>query len=123
MSGTDLGVFGRGKNRPSQTSTTSKRFEGFAYGLFGVGSAADQMSTRYALSFTGIYETNPVAAYMMRYGLWQVFDAMILLATIFICGMMMRRWKFPDRWVLLLFPMVIGLFRLGAAFWNLSLVA
>lgn len=122
MNGTDPGVFSRTHEPNIGRWPVLKSFEGLAYAALVLGAAADQMSTRYALSFGGIYETNPVAVQMMKLGLWQVFDAVILLAVIFMCGLIMRRCQFTNKWVLLLFPMVIGVFRLGAAFWNLSLV-
>ncbi len=122
ISDTNSIIFKQSISRFFGTVNVLGRLEALAYVIFGAGAVADQLSTGYALSFAGIYETNPVVAQVMKLGLWPVFDAAILLATILTCMTIMRRWNFTNKWVSLIFPMVIGGFRLGAALWNVSLV-
>lgn len=93
--------------------------ESKAYLLAAIGVAADQLTTRLALSKPNIVEANPNTIRLMKQGLWLPFDAAILVGTICISTVIMRRWKFPHRWVILLFFVTAFIMRFGAAMRNL----
>jgi len=90
-----------------------------AYLLAVIGVVADHLTTRLAQSKPNIFEVNPNTVRLMERGLWLPFDVAILFGTIGISVVIMRRWKFPHRWVILLFFAVCFIVRGGAAVNNL----
>ena len=92
-----------------------------AYLLAVIGVAADHVTTGLAQSKPNIFEGNPNTVWLMQRGLWLPFDAALLIISIGLSAVIMRRWKFPNRWVILLFFVVSFVLRGGAAVNNLLL--
>lgn len=90
-----------------------------AYALAVIGVIADQLTTRLAISNPYIFERNPNVIWLMEKGLWAHFDAALLIVSIGISAVIMRKWKFYNRWVILLFFVVGFVLRFGAAMNNL----
>ena len=92
-----------------------------AYLVVTVGFLGDHLSTRLGLMKPYAYESNPHTVWLMDRGIWLPFDLLLLLATVGIPLLIMRRWNFRGRWAILVFPILLGSGRLCAAIWNLSL--
>uniref|UniRef100_A0A6M3LSN9 Uncharacterized protein n=1 Tax=viral metagenome TaxID=1070528 RepID=A0A6M3LSN9_9ZZZZ len=90
-----------------------------AYLLAVIGVAADHLTSGLAQSKPTIFEANPNTARLMEAGLWLPFDVALLLGSIGISAFIMRRWRFPHRWVILLYFVVGFILRGGAAVNNL----
>jgi len=86
-----------------------------------VGVVADQLTTRLVLSKPNIYEANPNTIRLMERGLWLQFDVTLLVASIIVSAVIMRKWGFRDRWVILLYFAACFVIRFGAAMNNLLL--
>lgn len=99
-----------------------RKTEKGAYGLLTIGVVLDQISTRIALSTNRLYESNPFSRYLMEQGTWLLVDAflfMIITGGMFI---ILQKWKFRNKWAILIFPYLFGFFRFMAGIWNLYLV-
>jgi len=92
-----------------------------AYLMVTVGILGDHLSTRLGLMRPYAYETNPHTIWLMERGIWLPFDLLLILTTVGICALIMRRWSFRGRWAVLAVPIVLGSGRLCAAIWNLCL--
>lgn len=92
-----------------------------AYELVLVGAICDQLTTRYLLKHPFISESNPFAAWFMEHGLWLPLDVAIIVALIMVPFILLRRWSFRGRDVLLLGPATFGTLRLSAAVLNVNL--
>jgi len=90
-----------------------------AYLVATVGILGDHLSTRLGLTNPDGYEANPHTIWLMRRGNWLTFDLLLLMATVGIPALIMRRWTFKGRWVILTFPALLGFTRLCVAMWNL----
>jgi len=95
--------------------------EKVSYLLATVGILGDHLSTRLGLTKPYAYETNPNTIWLMDKGLWLPFDILLLLATVGISSLIMRRWTFRGRWAVLAVPILLGSARLCFAIWNLHL--
>ena len=89
-----------------------------AYLVATVGILGDHLSTRLGLMNPDVYEANPYTIWLMQRGNWLTFDLLLLLAAVGIPALIMRRWTFKGRWVMLVFPALLGSARLCAAIWN-----
>jgi len=85
-----------------------------------VGTLGDHLSTMFALTREYIYETNPVTLKLMAEGLWLPVDIALIILGISVPYFLMRRIGNPALRGLLAYPMVFGIVRLAACFWNLS---
>ncbi len=92
-----------------------------AYLLAVIGVAADHLTTGLVQSKPTVFEANPNTVWLMQRGLWLPFDAVLLIISISLSAFIMRRGKFPNRWVILLFFVVSFVVRGGAAVNNLLL--
>jgi len=90
-----------------------------AYAMAIIGVVADQLVTRLVISKPNIYEFNPHTVYLMERGLWGYFDGALLIASIGVSTVIMRKWSFPNRWVILLYFVACFVIRSGAAMNNL----
>lgn len=95
-------------------------FEMISYIALILGTLLDQVSTRYALQFSWIYETNPRTVLMMSRGLWLPMDILSVIAGIVVPYLLLRRKEVLN--VTLLYPFVLGLMRAGAGVWNFGMV-
>ena len=90
-----------------------------AYLVATVGILGDHLSTRLGLTNPDVYEANPYTIWLMQRGNWLTFDLLLLMATVGIPALIMRRWTSKGRWVILTFPALLGSTRLCVAIWNL----
>jgi len=93
--------------------------EKISYLLATAGILGDHLSTRLGLTKPYAYEANPHTIWLMEKGIWLPFDLLLLLATVGIPTLIMRKWSFKGRWAILSVPMLLGSARLCAAIWNL----
>ena len=101
-----------------------KHFERLSYILLIAGSILDHGSTVLGLSFGGnLAEANPVVRCMISSDLWLLFDLLMLTSIISLTHLAYRRWRNGNAWMLLAYPLVIGVARMAAGLWNLSLLS
>jgi len=96
--------------------------EGLAYMMLVAGTLGDHVSTVISLTRPYIYESNPFVARLMARGLWLPLDIVLIALGIAVPYLLIRLTKRPAFKALLAFPLIHGLIRLGACFWNLSLI-
>ena len=87
-----------------------------------VGTLGDHVSTVIALTKPYIYESNPFTVWLMERGLWLSVDIVLVAAGIAIPYLIIRLTKKNQFKALLVYPFLHGLIRLGACFWNFSLI-
>ena len=80
------------------------------------------MSTAVALTRPYIYESNAFTVELMSRGLWEFADVSLIALGIAVPYLLMRLIRHPSLKGLLAYPLVLGAIRLGACFWNLSLI-
>jgi len=96
--------------------------EGIAYRLVAVGIALDHLSTRIGLLNPMIREFNQFTVNLAQNNLWLPFDAFMLSVAIAIPALFIRKTRLDGRKVMLLFPLIFGVARLGAALHNFALI-
>jgi hypothetical protein len=96
--------------------------EGIAYRLVALGIALDHLSTRIGLLNPMIREFNQFTVHLAQNNLWLPFDAFMLSVAIAIPALFIRRTSLDGRRVMLLFPLLFGAARLGAATHNFALI-
>ena len=96
--------------------------EGIAYRLVALGIALDHLSTRIGLLNPMIREFNQFTVHLAQNNLWLPFDAFMLSVAIAIPALFIRRTSLDGRRVMLLFPLLFGAARLGAALHNFALI-
>ena len=103
-------------------SLSSRSVEGFAYLTALIGTVGDHISTRIGLLCPRIRELNPFTVYLRRNGLWLPFDVFLLVVSLGLPALLMRKWSFRGRWAILVFPVLFGLARLFAAMHNVIMI-
>lgn len=96
--------------------------EGIAYKLVTVGITLDHLSTRIGLLNPMIREFNKYTVHLAQNNLWLLFDVFMLSAAIAIPALFIRKTRLDGRKVMLLFPLLFGAARLGAALHNFALI-
>ncbi len=96
--------------------------EGIAYRLVAVGIALDHLSTRIGLLNPMIREFNQFTVNLAQNSLWLPFDAFMLSVAIAIPALFIRKTHLDGRKVMLLFPLIFGAARLGAALHTFALI-
>ena len=96
--------------------------EGIAYRLVALGISLDHLSTRIGLLNPMIWEFNQFTVHLARNNLWLPFDVFMLSVAIAIPAFFIRRTSLDGRNVMLLFPLLFGAARLGAALHNFALI-
>jgi hypothetical protein len=97
-------------------------YEPLAYVLLIVGTMGDHLSTMIALTRPYIYETNAFTVQLIANGLWLPFDISLMIIGIVLPYLLIRRIGHPSLRGLLAYPLVLGVIRLGACIWNVSLI-
>lgn len=96
--------------------------EGIAYRLVALGISLDHLSTRIGLLNPMIREFNQYTVHLAQNNLWLPFDAFMLSVAIAIPALFIRKTRLDGRKVMLLFPLIFGAARLGAALHNFALI-
>ena len=100
----------------------SHRVEAFAYTFMILGVIGDHISTSVGLSKSYLKESNPIALMLMNNNVWIQADLILIIVSILGVFTFQRVVKSPSSRIILLLPIICGLVRLGAAFWNTSLL-
>jgi hypothetical protein len=100
----------------------SIRVEAFAYAIMIMGVIGDHISTSIGLSRGSLQESNPIALSLMNNNTWIQADAILIIVSILCVYALQRVLKSPSSRIILLFPIICGLVRLGVALWNTSLL-
>lgn len=95
-----------------------KWYEKLAYEIVIFGVMVDQMTTRIALLYPWMIETNPNALMLMGQGLWLYMDLFLLASAIIMPAVIIRFLSFEGRRVVLLYPFLFGILRLMAGLNN-----
>ena len=100
----------------------SENIEGIAYKLVTLGIILDHLSTRIGLMNPMIKEFNPFTVMLSQQGLWLPFDIFMLYISVGLPALIMQKTNLAGRKVILLFPLLFGVARLGAAVHNMALI-
>jgi hypothetical protein len=96
--------------------------ESLAYLTALVGIVGDHLSTRIGLISPRIQELNPFTVYLRLNGLWLLFDFFMLVASLGLPALLIRKWSFRGRFTVLAFPILVGSARLFAALHNIMMI-
>jgi hypothetical protein len=107
---------------PLQSIDRHVGLESFSYFMLIVGTLGDHISTMIGLTRPYIYESNPFTVWLMERGLWLPFDVVLVAVGIALPYLIIRFTKRDYFKALLVYPFLHGLIRLGACFWNFSLI-
>ncbi len=99
-----------------------KNLEGVAYKLVTLGIILDHLSTRIGLLNPMIKELNPFTVMLSQRGLWLPFDIFMLCISVGLPALLIQKTNLAGRKVILLFPLLFGVARLGAAVHNMALI-
>ena len=96
--------------------TITQRLEGrvalaMVYLLPVIGFIVDQVSTRIGLTNPALQELNPVTEHLLHAGLWLYFDAVIAIALISSTYLIIRKWDFRYKSLVLLTPLTYGVLK------------
>ena len=94
-----------------------------AYFTLLIGIVADHVSTRMALTRDYVVEKNTVVVWLVSRELWLIFDCVTWLLSVAASIWIMRRWKYENRWLILLYFIVGGWIRISMATMNMLLWA
>ncbi|UCH56849.1 MAG: hypothetical protein JSV18_05750 [Candidatus Bathyarchaeota archaeon] len=97
-------------------------YERFAYLTAFAGTIGDHLSSRIGLLYSGIRELNSFTVSLRGCNLWLAFDALLLILSLGVPALIMRRWSFRGRWAVLAFPILVGAARLVATMHNVLTV-
>ena len=94
----------------------TERLEGrvtlaMVYLLPVIGFIVDQVSTRIGLTNPALQELNPVTEHLLHAGLWLYFDAVIAIALISSTYLIIRKWDFRYKSLVLLTPLTYGVLK------------
>lgn len=86
-----------------------------------LGFIVDQVSTRIGLTNPALQELNPVTEHLLQAGLWFYIDAVVAIALIASVHIILRKWSFRYRSLVLLTPLTYGLMKMLAGISNFIL--
>lgn len=93
-----------------------------AYCLVTLGIIADHLTTRIGLMNPMIREFNPFTVLLHQRSLWLPFDLFMLSMALGLPALLIRVLRVRGRKVILLFPLLFGAARLGAALHNFAII-
>ncbi|UCD44301.1 MAG: hypothetical protein JSV27_09225 [Candidatus Bathyarchaeota archaeon] len=99
-----------------------ENIERIAYSLVTFGITADHLTTRIGLMNPMIREFNPFTVLLHQRSLWVPFDLFMLSMALGLPALIIRTLKIRQRKIILLFPLLFGAARLGAALHNFALI-
>ena len=97
--------------------------ESFSLGIFGAGVATDHASTLIGLMTGNLVELNPFTIHLISLRLWFLFDICFLGAVSWAVTEIYRKWDNPSRWIILVFPIIVGVVRICAGIHNFILLS
>ena len=99
--------------------TTS--LEKISYIMPFVGCAADQLSTRIGLTNSNLREMNSLTTRFMALGAWLYIDLAAVLVTILVPHLLIGRFGFRYKQLLLMFPLTYSILKLATGLSNIYL--
>ena len=97
-------------------------FESVSYFMLILGTLGDHVSTVIALTRPYIFESNPFTVWLMERGLRLPSDVVLVAVGIAVPYLVLRLTERDYFKILLVYPFLHGLIRLGANLWNFSLI-
>ena len=97
-------------------------FESVSYFMLILGTLGDHVSTVIALTRPYIFESNPFTVWLMERGLRLPSDVVLVAVGIAVPYLVLRLTERDYFKILLVYPFLHGLIRLGASLWNFSLI-
>lgn len=97
------------------------RFEAAAYIFLVLGAVGDWASTMTGLG-KGLIEGNALAAALMGTGQWAPVNALLVALIIVVPYTVNRVTSCKEARLLMAFPMLAGIMKMGVSLWNLSLI-
>jgi len=91
-----------------------------SYSILTLGICLDHISTEIGLRNPNIYETNPLALFLMTNNIWWAFD-LVLIASFCVCTHYIIKFFYPNRQMILVFPIFTGLVRFSIGIYNILL--
>lgn len=99
----------------------AQALEKVSYLILVLGSLLDHGSTMLGLALRdNLAEANPIVGWMISSGIWHLFDLSALILIISSIHIGLR--SLNNKWMLLTYPLILGIARMIAGFWNLSLI-
>ena len=96
-------------------------WEAPSYIIAVVGVLLDHFSTHLGLS-QGLSEANVYAAALIDSGLWLIVDTVLIFGILSTTYLIIHHTEERFRWLMLVFPLVLGFFRMAAAIFNFNLL-
>jgi len=93
----------------------------FSYVTVVFGVFLDHLTTMLGLS-RGLSESNVLAGYCLDAGIWFLLDAALVVGVVATCYAVARASDGRRGALVLVFPFILGAFRLVAGIWNLSII-
>jgi hypothetical protein len=100
---------------------TLSELEAPSYILAVMGVLLDHFTTHLGLSM-GLSEANLYAAALINAGLWLIVDMVLIAGILSITYLIIHYTKERYRWLMLIFPLVLGFCRFAAAVFNLNII-
>jgi len=97
-------------------------FESYSYVFATLGVIGDQISTRIGLLNPNVVESNPISRYLISVNAWLIFDMLVLGITIGASYIFLRKVSVKKGKYILVYPILVGLFRLFATVLNLQTI-
>jgi len=96
--------------------------EVLSYCILTLGTLGDYISTHIGLTYENLRETNPITNQLIANVMWLPANLFIVILGIAIPFLIIRFSKKDYYICMLSFPIVLGIVRLSACIWNISLI-
>ncbi len=87
-----------------------------------ITNLSNQISTRIGLLNPNVVESNPISRYLISVNAWLIFDMLVLGITIGASYIFLRKDSVKKGKYILVYPILVGLFRLFATVLNLQTI-